>query len=81
MAGYTVRYMDSEQHLQDVGVYAENAYNASEWVIKEVPYIHDHPNSIKEIKQSKLTDREIWGIRSLVWMVILGSLVNLYTLA
>ena len=38
-------------------------------------------NSIKEIKQSKLTDREIWGIRSLVWMVILGSLVNLYTLA
>ena len=49
MAGYTVRYMDSEQHLQDVGVYAENAYNAREWVIKEVPYIHDHPNSIKEI--------------------------------
>ncbi len=46
MTHYNVGYMDNSHHHQEICVTAENSYDARSIAVEDVPYIHDHPNSI-----------------------------------
>ena len=43
---YTVQYLDATRHHQTICEYAENSWEAKSQAIKDVPYLHSHPNSI-----------------------------------
>ena len=46
MSHYTVQYLDQSQHHQSICEYAEDAWDAKQQAVKDVPYLHSHPNSI-----------------------------------
>ena len=46
MSHYTVQYLDETQHHQSICEYAENAFQARNQAVQDVPYLHSHPNKI-----------------------------------
>ena len=46
MTHYTVGYLDSTKHHQEICEYAEDAFQAKTQAVQDVPYLHEHPNSI-----------------------------------
>ena len=46
MTHYTVGYMDETRHHQEICEYAENAWEAKSQAVRDVPYLHAHPNSV-----------------------------------
>ena len=46
MTHYTVGYMDETRHHQEICEYAENASEAKSQAVRDVPYLHAHPNSV-----------------------------------
>ncbi len=60
MSHYTVQYLDQSQHHQSICEYAENAWEAKQHAVEDVPYLHDHPNKIDSImSESSLFSSEI----------------------
>ena len=49
MSHYTVQYLDATQHHQSICEYAEDAFQARNQAVHDVPYLHDHPNKIDSI--------------------------------
>ena len=49
MSHYTVQYLDQSQHHQSICEYAENAWEAKQHAVEDVPYLHEHPNKIDAI--------------------------------
>ena len=49
MSHYTVQYLDNNQHHQSICEYAEDAFQARNQAVNDVPYSHSHPNSIDSI--------------------------------
>ncbi len=49
MSHYTVQYLDEYQHHQSICEYAEDAWQAKNQAVQDVPYLHSHPNSIDSI--------------------------------
>ncbi len=49
MSHYTVQYLDETQHHQSICEYAEDAFQARNQAVHDVPYLHDHPNKIDSI--------------------------------
>ena len=49
MSHYTVQYLDQTQHHQSICEYAEDAFQARNQAVHDVPYLHDHPNKIDSI--------------------------------
>ena len=49
MSHYTVQYLDQSQHHQSICEYAENAYQARNQAVHDVPWLHEHPNRIDSI--------------------------------
>ena len=49
MSHYTVQYLDASQHPQSICEYAENAWDANSQAVRDVPYLHSHPNKIDSI--------------------------------
>ena len=43
---YTVQYLDETRHHQTICEYAEDAFQARNQAVNDVPYLHSHPNSI-----------------------------------
>ena len=46
MTHYTVGYMDETRHHQEICEYAENAWEAKSQSVRDVTYLHEHPNQI-----------------------------------
>ena len=46
MTHYTVGYMDAPRHHQEICEYAENAWEAKSQATNDIPWLHEHPNSI-----------------------------------
>ena len=46
MSHYTVQYLDSNRQHQSICEYAENAWEAKSQAVRDVPYLHAHPNSV-----------------------------------
>ena len=46
MSHYTVQYLDSTQHHQSICEYAEDAFQARNQAVQDIPYLHSHPNAI-----------------------------------
>jgi len=46
---YTVGYLDQTQHHQSICEYAEDAYQARNQAVDDVPWLHEHPNRIDSI--------------------------------
>ena len=46
MSHYTVQYLDQTKHHRSIGVYAEDAYQARNQAVHDVPYLKEHPSSI-----------------------------------
>jgi len=46
---YTVQYLDETKHHQTICEYAEDAFQARNQAVHDVPYLHSHPNSIDSI--------------------------------
>ena len=44
-----VHYLDQSKHHQSIGVYAEDAFQARNQAVHDVPYLHSHPNKIDSI--------------------------------
>ena len=49
MSHYTVQYLDQTQHHQSICEYAEDAFSARNQAVRDVPYLHEHPNKIDAI--------------------------------
>ena len=49
MSHYTVQYLDQTQHHQTICEYAEDAFQARNQAVHDVPYLHDHPSKIDSI--------------------------------
>ena len=49
MSHYTVQYLDQTQHHQTICEYAEDAFQARNQAVPDVPYLHNHPNKIDSI--------------------------------
>ena len=43
---YTVQYLDETRHHRTICEYAEDAFQARNQAVNDVPYLHSHPNSI-----------------------------------
>jgi len=50
---YTVGYKDDRQQRIEVCTYARDAYEARTVIMEDVPFVHDHPNSISYILFSR----------------------------
>ena len=46
MSHYTVEYLDETRHHQTICEYAEDAFQARNQAVHDVPYLHSHPSSI-----------------------------------
>ena len=46
MTHYTVGYLDSTKQHREICEYAEDAFQAKTQAVQDVPYLHEHPNSI-----------------------------------
>ena len=49
MSHYTVQYLDQTRHHQSICEYAEDAFEARNQAVKDVPWLHEHPNRIDSI--------------------------------
>ena len=49
MSHYTVQYLDHTQHHKSICEYAEDAFQARNQAVQDVPYLHEHPNKIDSI--------------------------------
>ena len=49
MSHYTVQYLDQTQHHQTICEYVEDAFQARNQAVHDVPYLHNHPNKIDSI--------------------------------
>ena len=49
MSHYTVQYLDATQHHQSICEYADDAFQARNQAVHDVPYLHYHPNKIDSI--------------------------------
>ena len=49
MSHYTVQYLAATQHHQSICEYADDAFQARNQAVHDVPYLHDHPNKIDSI--------------------------------
>ena len=49
MSHYTVQYLDATQHHQSICEYADDAFQARNQAVNDVPYLHSHPNKIDSI--------------------------------
>ena len=49
MSHYTVQYLDQSQHHQSICEYADDAFQARNQAVNDVPYLHSHPNKIDSI--------------------------------
>tara|TARA_B100000927_G_scaffold202330_2_gene163937 strand:+ start:4734 stop:4895 length:162 start_codon:yes stop_codon:yes gene_type:complete len=49
MTHYIVGYMDHSHNHQEIGVTAKDSFEARDIAVEDVPYIHEHPNSIDHI--------------------------------
>ena len=49
MSHYTVQYLDATQHHQSICEYADDAFQARNQAVHDVPYLLDHPNKIDSI--------------------------------
>ena len=49
MKHYTVGYHDYSMHTHEICEYANDSYEAIQDAKEDVPYIHDHPNSINYV--------------------------------
>ena len=45
MSHYTVQYLDETRHHQTICEYAEDAFQARNQAVHDVPYLHSHPSS------------------------------------
>ena len=46
MSHYTVQYLDQTRHHQSICEYAEDAFQARNQAVHDVPYLSSHPKSI-----------------------------------
>tara|TARA_B100000965_G_scaffold316811_1_gene277185 strand:- start:331 stop:492 length:162 start_codon:yes stop_codon:yes gene_type:complete len=53
MSHYTLGWHDQKNMYHEIGVYAEDAFEAARNVREDVPYLHEHPFSLDYIKQIK----------------------------
>ena len=49
MSHYTVQYLDETRHHQTICEYAEDAFQARNQAVHDVPYLHNNPNKIDSI--------------------------------
>ena len=49
MSHYTLQYLDETRHHQSICEYAEDAFQARNQAVNDVPYLHSHPNKIDSI--------------------------------
>ena len=49
MSHYTVQYLDQSQQHQSICEYADDAFQARNQAVNDVPYLHNHPNKIDSI--------------------------------
>ena len=49
MSNYTVQYLDQSRHHQSICEYAEDAFEARNQAVRDVPWLHEHPNRIDSI--------------------------------
>jgi len=49
MSHYTVGYLDQSQHHQEICEYAEDAFQARNQAVQDVPWLHEHPNRVDSI--------------------------------
>ena len=49
MSHYTVQYLDETQNHQSICEYADDAFQARNQAVHDVPYLHSHPNKIDSI--------------------------------
>ena len=49
MSHYTVQYLDQSQHHQTICEYADDAFEARNQAVHDVPWLHEHPNRIDSI--------------------------------
>ena len=49
MSHYTVQYLDQTRHHQSICEYAEDAFEARNQAVRDVPWLHEHPNRIDSI--------------------------------
>ena len=49
MSHYTVQYQDATRHHQSICEYAEDAFQARNQAVQDVPYLYEHPNKIDAI--------------------------------
>ena len=49
MSHYTVQYLDQTKHHQSICEYAEDAFQARNQAVHDVPWLHEHPNRIDSI--------------------------------
>ena len=82
MTHYNVGYMDNSHHHQEICVTAENSYDARSIAVEDVPYIHDHPNSIdyvlgikneRQIRQVAMTNKLMQLKRELHYKCEIGE--------
>ncbi len=48
---YLLSYKDSLNNMQQIGIYARDAYNCLMIAREFNSYVHDHPNSVVRIQQ------------------------------
>ncbi len=52
---YLLSYKDSSNNMQQIGIYARDAYDSLILAREFNSYLHDHPNSVVRIQQ------KFWG--------------------
>ena len=52
---YVLSYKDSSNNMQQIGIYARDAYDCLTLARGFNSYVHDHPNSVVRIQQ------KFWG--------------------
>ena len=48
---YVLSYKDSSNNMQQIGIYARDAYDSLMFARGFNSYVHDHPNSVVRIQQ------------------------------
>ena len=49
MTHYTVGYLDSTKQHREICEYAEDAFQARNQAVQDVPWLHEHPNRVDSI--------------------------------
>ena len=59
MSHYTLSWHDQQNEYQEIGEYADDAFEAVRHAREDVPYLQEHPFSlhmIREVKNEELTN-------------------------